>query len=90
VHSAEVGAPEGMSLRVFANLRRIMSTGTSPYVNNSLFISSPFRFIKRKYFHGNMGTYKIGGVPAEYCPRIFCWGRSCKIHIKIKRELFTY
>jgi hypothetical protein len=21
-------------------------------------------FIEKKYFHGNMGTYKIGGTPA--------------------------
>jgi hypothetical protein len=40
-----------------------MSTGTSTYVNNSLFISSLLsRFVKKKYFHGNMGTYKIGGA----------------------------
>jgi hypothetical protein len=40
--------------------------GTSPYVNNSVFISLPFsHFIEKKYFHGNMGTYKIGGVPLE-------------------------
>jgi hypothetical protein len=43
-----------------------MSMGTSPYVNNSVFISLPFsHFIEKKYFHGNMGTYKIGGVPLE-------------------------
>jgi hypothetical protein len=36
--------------------------GTSPYVNNSLFISSLLsHFIEKKYFHGNMGT--LGELP---------------------------
>jgi hypothetical protein len=40
-----------------------MSTWT-PYVNNSFFVSSLLSyFIEKKYFHGIMGTYKIGGVP---------------------------
>jgi hypothetical protein len=35
--------------------------GTSPYINNSLFISSLLsHFVKNKYFHGNVGTYRIG------------------------------
>jgi hypothetical protein len=47
--------------RVFLNLR---SMGTSPYVNNSLFISSLLsHFIEKKYFHGNMRIYNIGGAP---------------------------
>jgi hypothetical protein len=38
--------------------------GTSPYVNNSIFISSLLsHFLEKKYFHGNVGTYKIGGDP---------------------------
>jgi hypothetical protein len=44
--------------------------GTSLYINNSLFtyyvifISSLLsHFVEKKYFHGNMGTYKIGGAP---------------------------
>jgi hypothetical protein len=44
-----------------------MSTGTPPLsINNTLFISSLLsRFIrKKKYFPGNMGTYKIGGAPS--------------------------
>jgi hypothetical protein len=57
--------------------------GTSPYVNNSPLISSLLsRFAGKKYFHGNMGTYEIGEL-------FLCWGRSLKIHIEIKRELFT-
>jgi hypothetical protein len=57
--------------------------GTSPYVNNSPLISLLLsRFAGKKYFHGNMGTYEIGEL-------FFCWGRSLKIHIEIKRELFT-
>jgi hypothetical protein len=50
-----------------------MSTGTSLYINNSLFtyyvlfISSLLsHFVEKKYFHGNMGTDKIGGAPPAY------------------------
>jgi len=58
--------------------------GTSPYVNNSLSISSLLsRFVGKNYFHGN-----VGSCPA-YCPRVLLQGRSLKIHIEIKRELFT-
>jgi hypothetical protein len=32
--------------------------------NNSLLMFSLLsHFIEKKYFHGNMGTYKIGGAP---------------------------
>jgi hypothetical protein len=42
-----------------------MSTRTSPYVNNSVFISLLLsHLIEKKYFHGNTGTYKTGGAPA--------------------------
>jgi hypothetical protein len=35
--------------------------GTSPYVNNSLSISSLLsRFVGKNYFHGNVRTYEIG------------------------------
>jgi len=38
--------------------------GTSPYLNNSLLIFSILSlFVEKKYFHGNLGTYKIGNVP---------------------------
>jgi hypothetical protein len=65
-----------------------MNIGTSPYINNPLFISLLFfRFLKTKYFHRNLGTYKIGGAPPHNTLG-FCWGRSLKIHREI-RELFT-
>jgi hypothetical protein len=48
----------------------IKPTNISPYINNPLFtyyilfISSLLsHFVEKKYFHGNMGTYKIGGAP---------------------------
>jgi len=41
--------------------------------------------VKKKFFDGNMGTYKIGGVPLAHNT---LGGRSLKTHIKIKRELF--
>jgi hypothetical protein len=40
-----------------------------------------------------MGTWehiKLGELPRHNALAFFCWGRSLKIHIKIKRELFTY
>ncbi len=49
-------------------------------------------FIEKKYFHGNMGTYKIGGSSPCITPlgSFFSWGRSLKIQIEIKRELFMW
>jgi hypothetical protein len=35
-----------------------------------------------------MGTYKIGELPWHNTLGFFCWGRSLKIHIELKRELF--
>jgi hypothetical protein len=37
-----------------------------------------------------MGTYKIGGssLGINNALGFFCWGRSLKIHIEIKRGLF--
>jgi len=36
-----------------------MSSGTSPGVDNSLFVSWLIsRFVEKKYFYGNVGTYK--------------------------------
>jgi hypothetical protein len=69
-----------------------MSTNISPYLNNSLSISLLLsHFIEKKYFHGNMGTYKIGDPPPppHNALGFFYWGRrSLKItHIEIKREL---
>jgi hypothetical protein len=54
VHSPKGGALKGVSLRVFPNLP----------LNNSLFVSSLFsHLVEKKYFHENMGTYKIEGAP---------------------------
>ncbi len=36
-----------------------------------------------------MGTYKIWELPQHNALGFFCWGRSLKIHIELKRELFT-
>jgi hypothetical protein len=64
--------------------------GTSAYINNSLSISSLLsHFVEKKYFHGNMGTYKIGELPRHNSLGLLWWGRSLKIHIKkLKWELF--
>jgi hypothetical protein len=46
---------------------------TSPCVNNSLLITSLLSyFIESKYFHGNMGTYKIGELSWQNALGFFC------------------
>jgi hypothetical protein len=58
-----------------------MSTGTSAYVNNSLKKISLLlsHFVKKKYFHGNVGTDKIGGRSSQHDTLGFsCWERSLK------------
>jgi hypothetical protein len=64
VHSAEGRASEGVP------------EGTSPSINNSLLISSFLsHFVEKKYFHRNMGTYKIGELPWHLnALGFFCWG----------------
>jgi hypothetical protein len=47
-------------------------------------------FLEKKYFHGNVETYKIGELCQHNGLGFFCWGRSLKIHIEIERELFIY
>jgi hypothetical protein len=38
--------------------------GTSPFANNSLFVSWLLsHFVEKKYFCGNVGTYEIGELP---------------------------
>jgi hypothetical protein len=42
-------------------------TGSSPYINNSLLFPHFFPvlyLVEKKYFHGNVRTYKIGGAPS--------------------------
>jgi hypothetical protein len=44
------------------------------------------KLVEKKYFHENMGTYKIGGVSHAQRPRVFFgWGRSLKIHLENKK-----
>jgi hypothetical protein len=35
-------------------------------------------FLEKKYFHGNVGTYKIGELHQHISLGFFCWGRSLK------------
>jgi uncharacterized protein YigE (DUF2233 family) len=40
-----------------------------------------------------MGTWehiKMGELLSHNALRFFCWGRSFKIHLEIKKELFVY
>jgi len=53
-----------MNQRVFSNLRRTHKYGNLPFANNSLLISWLLsRFVEKKYFCGNVGTYEIGELP---------------------------
>jgi hypothetical protein len=47
----------------------------STYVNSSL-SSLLSHFVKKKYFHGNMGTYKIGGASSTQGPRVLLLGKD--------------
>ncbi len=83
--SLEGGAPKGTSLREFPNLRR-MHEYWNPKQLSFYFLAS--------FLFGNisMGTWehiKLGELPQHNALRFFCWGRFLKIHIEIKRELFT-
>jgi hypothetical protein len=33
---------------------------------------------------------KLGELPGHNAPGFFCWGRSLKTHMEIKRKMFTY
>jgi hypothetical protein len=82
VHSPEGVAPKGVSGRVFLNLRRMQEYRNLPLSKQLSFdFLNSFRFVEKKYFHWNMGTYQIGELLG-----FFCWGRSLKIHIEIKRD----
>jgi len=60
----QVCSPEGGAQPRSQTSGECMSMGTSPYVKNSLFISLLLScFTEKKYFHGNMETYKIRGAP---------------------------
>ncbi len=89
VRSPKGGAPKAVSLRVFSNLRGTHKYGTSPSVNNSLFISLLLsNFIKKN--KNPWEHIKLGELPWHNALGFFCWGRSLKIHIEIKSELFMF
>ncbi len=54
-----------------------MSMGASPYIT-TLFLFPHFfpvlYLVEKKYFHGNVRTYKIGGTPSAYCSRVLLLG----------------
>jgi hypothetical protein len=65
------------------------STGTSPCINNYLFISLVFPLSsKRNIYMGTWEYIKFGELPQHNALWYFRWGRSLKIHIEIKRALF--
>ncbi len=88
----EGGALEGMraSWCSWTSGEQRMSTGSSPYVNNSLFISSLLScLLKKEIFPWECGERtKLGELPRHNALGFICWGRCFKIHTEIKRELF--
>jgi hypothetical protein len=88
VRSLEGGAPKGTNLREFPNLRRMHE-----YCKLPLHKQPSFYFLASFLFCNiSMGTWEhinMGELPRHNDLRLFCWGRSLKIHIEIKRELFT-
>jgi hypothetical protein len=78
VGSPEGGPPEGVSLRVFLNLRR-----THEYRN--------LHTCKQLSFYGNVGTHKNRRIsPSHNALGFFSWGRSLKVHREIKKQSFMY
>jgi hypothetical protein len=63
VCSPNGAVPKALSPRVFPNLRRMHKYLNLPLQKqlsfNFLLLSF---FVEKKYFHGNMRTYKIGGA----------------------------
>jgi hypothetical protein len=74
---------------VFPNLRRTYEYEYFPLLKQlSFHFLTSFPFIEKKYFHGNMGTYKIGELPPHNALGFFYWRRrSVKITHRNKREL---
>ncbi len=62
------------------------SMGTSPYINTTFYFLASFQFHKKEIFPWE--HMKFGELRWHNTLAFFCWGRSLKIHIKIKRELF--
>ncbi len=76
--SPEGGPPEGVSPRVFLNLRR-----THEYRN--------LHTHKQLSFCGNVGTHKNRRIsPWHNALGFFSWGRSLKVHTEIKRQSLIY
>jgi hypothetical protein len=78
---------------VFPNLRRMHKYWILPFRKPTLFLFPQLLscFVEKKYFHGKMGTCKIGADPhITGALRFFCSRRnpSKYEYIEIKRELF--
>jgi len=88
------GHPRARAQRVFPNLRRMHQywKPPHPFTETTLFFISSLLscFIETKYFHGNVGTYKIGELTTPPPLRFFGLGRSLEIHLEIKRKLFPW
>jgi hypothetical protein len=87
VRSPEGGALKGVSSWVFPNFRRMQE-----YWNLFLRKQLSFYFLGFFPFHQKeiflWEHIKFGELPQHNALWYFCWGRSLKIHIEIKRELF--
>jgi hypothetical protein len=86
VWSPKGAAPKALSPRVFPNLRR-----THKYWNLPLWKQLSFNFLASFWFHKKeifpWEHIKLGELPRHNTLGFFCWGRSLKIHIEIKKGL---
>jgi hypothetical protein len=72
---------------VFLNLRRMHKYGNLPlHKHNPFYFLASFQFHKKEIFPWE--HIKLGELRWHNALGFFCWGRSLKIHIEIKRELF--
>jgi len=63
VCSPKGGVPKGVSSREFLNLKKMHKyKNLLLHKQFSFYFLVSFPFCKKKYFHGNMGMYKIGGA----------------------------
>jgi hypothetical protein len=79
-----------VSLRVFPNLRRTHEYRNLPsHKQLSFYFLVSFSFRRKEIFPWDYGNIKLGELPQHNNLGFFCWGRTFKIHIEIKRELLT-
>jgi len=88
----EGGAPKCVSSSIFPNLRRMHEYWNTPFPLTTLFLFPRFFLVSLKKRNISPGTWehiKLGVLPGHNAPGFFCWGRSLKIHIEIKKGVVS-